>query len=846
MDRNEQTLLDADFNSSEILQVNLQKSSILMGKNVGRKRKKKIAKLLNMKVVEEREYLGIKIALRRLRKTDFQNLLDKASRKLNVWGNKFISMAGRITLLKYAFLTLPLYMSSHSLVPLSILKEFDKACRNYLWNKHDGSHGFHYVAWDTLCKPKEHGGLGLSSAVSRVGPLRARFAWNLIDKPNTLLNRNIVDKYGSLWWKNEGKRCSSATWKILIDGWNSLKGILRWSIATDSMIDIQKDVWILDRSLERWPTFVTNWGEEIVSLNSFIVDRAWDVSKLYYFFGDELINLITKVDILKNLEEDKLELKFKLSRKSISALSYGARFSEYKEEVWYHWFFKLKLHPRVELFMWRLCMNAIPTAVFLFARRMADSNLCPWGCLKAEDVDHCSTTCQKLLQAISLLNSWGFPVPRFGSFSECLNKLRDVSVRNPFLPKMYFTLIFHSWLNRNRVKYGDGEESIVSIASSVVSFMATTNKGSNVLGNWGTNQSSSLLNFWYPPPPNWLKINIDGALAKLGKSGVGGVVRDGKGRFLLAYGSGCVHWDSAQVELLAFQSLRNLIQGWMHEADGIIIEGDNRNIINFLHNLYSIPEKKNKDQRHEDLFLKTFANVFFNLVHGLLHLLGFDHEVSNLAEEEMEKEEELVLTTLGWKGKGLIKSAYDSISNGSHQAQALDDTDQSIVEVDAFPYRQKIRYIFCDMDGTLLNSKSQITLRTVEALNEAISRGVRIVIATGKSRPAVMRAFKIANLAGNGGIVNESSPGVFLQGLLVYGRKGREICRRNLDRNVCKEILSYSLEHSVPAVAFSEDRCFTVFDHPLVESLHEIYHEPKAEVIPAVEQILSSFEIQVT
>ncbi|XP_020687699.1 endoribonuclease YBEY, chloroplastic isoform X2 [Dendrobium catenatum] len=231
-------------------------------------------------------------------------------------------------------------------------------------------------------------------------------------------------------------------------------------------------------------------------------------------------------------------------------------------------------------------------------------------------------------------------------------------------------------------------------------------------------------------------------------------------------------------------------------------------------------------------------------VHGLLHLLGFDHEVSNLAEEEMEKEEELVLTTLGWKGKGLIKSAYDSISNGSHQAQALDETDRSIVEVDAFPCRQKISYIFCDMDGTLLNSKSQITLRTVEALNEAISRGVRIVIATGKSRSAVMRAFKTANLAGKGDIVNESSPGVFLQGLLVYGRKGREICRRNLDRNVCKEILLYSLEHSVPAVAFSEDRCFTVFDHPLVESLHEIYHEPKAEVIPAVEQILSSFEIQ--
>jgi hypothetical protein len=47
-------------------------------------------------------------------------------------------------------------------------------------------------------------------------------------------------------------------------------------------------------------------------------------------------------------------------------------------------------------------------------------------------------------------------------------------------------------------------------------------------------------------------------------------------------------------------------------------------------------------------------------------------------------------------------------------------------------YRPKFKYIFCDMDGTLLNSKSQVTARNAEALREARSRGVNIVIATGK------------------------------------------------------------------------------------------------------------------
>jgi selenocysteine-specific translation elongation factor len=53
-------------------------------------------------------------------------------------------------------------------------------------------------------------------------------------------------------------------------------------------------------------------------------------------------------------------------------------------------------------------------------------------------------------------------------------------------------------------------------------------------------------------------------------------------------------------------------------------------------------------------------------VHGLLHLLGFDHEVSKVAEEEMEKEEEHILNTLEWRGKGLIKSAYDIATGMEH------------------------------------------------------------------------------------------------------------------------------------------------------------------------------------
>ncbi|VAH52633.1 unnamed protein product [Triticum turgidum subsp. durum] len=54
------------------------------------------------------------------------------------------------------------------------------------------------------------------------------------------------------------------------------------------------------------------------------------------------------------------------------------------------------------------------------------------------------------------------------------------------------------------------------------------------------------------------------------------------------------------------------------------------------------------------------------MVHGLLHLLGFDHELSKEAEEEMEQEEEKILNTLEWIGKGLIRSAYHFSTDMGH------------------------------------------------------------------------------------------------------------------------------------------------------------------------------------
>ncbi|PKU82193.1 Putative ribonuclease H protein [Dendrobium catenatum] len=183
--------------------VNSGKSSLLFSKSISRSSVKNLSRLLNFKVVKELDFLGTKIVLRRLVKSDFNYLIDKAVAKLNMWGNKFISLAGKIVLLNASFLSLSIFVSTLSLVPLRILKEIDKMCKKFLWNKRDGSFGIHFVAWDVMCKPKSKGGRGVQSVLERIGPLRAKLALNFISNPSSLLNKMLTARYGNDLWKVE-------------------------------------------------------------------------------------------------------------------------------------------------------------------------------------------------------------------------------------------------------------------------------------------------------------------------------------------------------------------------------------------------------------------------------------------------------------------------------------------------------------------------------------------------------------------------------------------------------------------------------------------------------------------
>ena len=239
------------------------------------------------------------------------------------------------------------------------------------------------------------------------------------------------------------------------------------------------------------------------------------------------------------------------------------------------------------------------------------------------------------------------------------------------------------------------------------------------------------------------------------------------------------------------------------------------------------------------------------LVHGLLHLCGYDHELGETQAEEMGKYEDELLRLLvetNGGGDGPIVGGRRGLVGSSLSGER--DYDLGLPEVKGESKGESAMYantygagaggsgsrkadcLVLDLDGTLLNRDCVITPRTAEALRECAAAGVTVFIATGKARPAAIRAAATAGLDGVGGVVSRKSPGVFIQGLDVYGINGDPLYKAEMPTDVVREafdlIYGGGLDTRVALTAFCGDECATLSSHALLDELTSLYHEPKS------------------
>jgi len=118
--------------------------------------------------------------------------------------------------------------------------------------------------------------------------------------------------------------------------------------------------------------------------------------------------------------------------------------------------------------------------------------------------------------------------------------------------------------------------------------------------------------------------------------------------------------------------------------------------------------------------------------------------------------------------------------------------------------RRRVKAVFTDVDGTLLNSKHRLSEETIGMLKRAMDSGVPIVMATGKARGAWVGMMREQmGMSSDGWTLN--GPGVFIQGLLVCDDQGNIVKRTLLTNEVVRQMNEFAAQRGVQIVAYTSD-----------------------------------------
>ncbi|GJV83163.1 hypothetical protein Tco_1523061 [Tanacetum coccineum] len=102
-------------------------------------------------------------------------VVDKVRSKVNDWKNKALSYAGRVQLIASILSSMQNYWASVFLLPKQVIYEINKMLKGFLWCQGELANGKANVSWETVCKPKNQGGLGIKD----LGVWNEHIRWKL-------------------------------------------------------------------------------------------------------------------------------------------------------------------------------------------------------------------------------------------------------------------------------------------------------------------------------------------------------------------------------------------------------------------------------------------------------------------------------------------------------------------------------------------------------------------------------------------------------------------------------------------------------------------------------------------
>ena len=140
-------------------------------------------------------YLGVPLTAKPLHKSIWEPVVNKMQDKVRKWTIKSLNLAGRLALTKTVLQSIPVLMLSALLAPKGVLQQFRSIQRDFLWGKGEKKRKWALVDWENICKPKNHGGLGLHNLEVLSRALGAKLWWRWLKEPKLQWAKHWKENY---------------------------------------------------------------------------------------------------------------------------------------------------------------------------------------------------------------------------------------------------------------------------------------------------------------------------------------------------------------------------------------------------------------------------------------------------------------------------------------------------------------------------------------------------------------------------------------------------------------------------------------------------------------------------
>ncbi|CAN1768790.1 Putative ribonuclease H protein At1g65750 [Linum perenne] len=238
-------------------------------------------------------YLGVPILHGRVTKYTYDYLLDHLDSRLAGWKAENLSLTGRVSLASSVLNSLPCYVMQTAFLPVSLCDKIDRKIRNFIWGSSNGVRKLHNVNWETVCKPKSLGGLGLRSARELNQAFLMKVVWGIINKPHELWVQTLMTKYlirNEMGFTLKRKAGFSALWRGVLKVWNhTLQGI-QWSIKDGQKTHFWSDRWLDSGILLRDFALNAQGVDLSLSVSDFTLpDGNWNLDALSGCLPNEVV-----------------------------------------------------------------------------------------------------------------------------------------------------------------------------------------------------------------------------------------------------------------------------------------------------------------------------------------------------------------------------------------------------------------------------------------------------------------------------------------------------------------------------------------------------------------------------